>query len=293
VRVLRWCHRHGIRCFLWGDSNSRGDLATGAKRSLKRIFIRKILRYVDGVMVCGSFGKEYFTAYGAGTKPFFYVPYEPDYDLIANLPATAIEQVRARFGLTPGRRRIVFSGRLVPVKRPDLLIEAFIQIAPSRPLWDLVMVGHGPMRGELESRIPESLRLRVIWTGFIDDQATVSALYRSCDVLVLPSDYEPWALVINEAVAAGLAVVTSDVVGAAAELVRNRINGQTFPRGDLQKLVYSLQDVTEDGRTDVMKAASSEVLADWRRVGDPVDGLRNALRAFGVITEGTFPGTQT
>ena len=124
---------------------------------------------------------------------------------------------------------------------------------------------------------------RVTWAGFVDEQATVSAVYRNADVLVLPSDYEPWALVVNEAVAAGLAVVASDVVGAAAELVRDGVNGRLFPPGDLARLTAALRDVTDPANVDRMRAASAGVLADWRRRGDPVDGLRAAMRSAGVL----------
>src|SRR3954467_13823779 len=106
------------------------------------------------------------------------------------------------------------------------------------------MVGAGENRDDLLARIPAHLKDRFIWTGFLDDQATVSALYRLSDVLVLPSDYEPWALVVNEATAAGMAIVASDVVGATPELVRDRMNGRLFPRGSLPALNEALMDVT-------------------------------------------------
>jgi glycosyltransferase involved in cell wall biosynthesis len=166
---------------------------------------------------------------------------------------------------------------MVPEKRPDLLIDAFGAVAGERPDWDLVMVGGGPLRESLELRIPPDLRRRFVWTGPLDDQPAVSALYRSADVLVLPSDYEPWALVVNEATAAGLAIVASHVVGAAAELVRDGVNGRIFPAGDLAALTDALRDVTAPGRVDAMRAESAEALADWRRRGDPVEGLRAAL----------------
>jgi glycosyltransferase involved in cell wall biosynthesis len=105
----------------------------------------------------------------------------------------------------------------------------------------------------------------------------VSAIYRASDVLVLPSDYEPWALVINEAAAAGMAIVSSNVVGAAAELVRENVNGKLFAPGDLHGLINSLLEITDAGVTDRMKATSAQVLTDWRQRGDPVDGLRQAL----------------
>jgi glycosyltransferase involved in cell wall biosynthesis len=122
---------------------------------------------------------------------------------------------------------------------------------------------------------------RVLWTGFLDDQQTVTALYRNCDVLVLPSDYEPWALVVSEAVAAGLAIVCSDVVGAAAELVVPGRNGELFAAGSLEGLVQSLLRVTSPDRVDAYKAGSAPVLAAWRKQADPVEGLRRALRHVG------------
>jgi glycosyltransferase involved in cell wall biosynthesis len=165
----------------------------------------------------------------------------------------------------------------------DLLVDAFIAIARDRPDWDLVIVGDGPFKAELVSRIPKDLSDRVIFAGFLDDQATVSAIYRNCDVLVLPSDFEPWALVINEAVCAGLAVVSSNVVGAAAELVRENVNGRLFAPGDLQALTRILSEITGHGVSDPLKAGSAEVLSDWRKRGDPVAGLLAAVKSVGVL----------
>ena len=103
--------------------------------------------------------------------------------------------------------------------------------------------------------------------------------------LALPSDVEPWAVVINEAAAAGLASIASDVVGAAAELVRDGVNGRVFPAGDRSALIVALRDVTDPANADRMKAASALVLADWRRRADPVAGLRGALQSTGVLPQ--------
>ena len=162
-------------------------------------------------------------------------------------------------------------------------MNAFSAIAAERPTWDAVMLGTGDLLDPMKTRVPATLRERVTFTGFVDGQEKVAAIYRNCDLLVLPSDFEPWAVVINKAAAAGLAIVASDVVGAAAELVRDGVNGFTFPRGDLGALTRALLDVTDDTKIDAMKAASRSVLADWGRRGDPVEGLRRALVDAGVI----------
>ena len=277
LRVIRWCRRQGIACFLFGDSNICGDRVTGWRGMLKRIVVSHIVRSCSGILVCGSLGKAYFLKYGDRAERIFYFPYEPDYPLIESLPEEKVTEVKQRFGLADDRRRLVYSGRLVGLKRVDLLFRAFAVVEKQRPQWDLVVVGDGPDRAKLAAMIPPELGDRVIWAGFVDDQAVVSAIYRVSDVLVLPSDFEPWALVINEAAAAGLAIVSSNVVGAAAELVREDINGRLFVPGDLQGLIRALLEVTEASAIDRMKAASPGILAEWRKRGDPVEGLGQAL----------------
>jgi glycosyltransferase involved in cell wall biosynthesis len=293
VRIVRWCRRHGIPCFVWGDSNILGDRASGVKRGVKNLFVPWLMRQVTGALACGSLGRAYFEKYGVPPERIFLFTNEPDYDLIRQVDPGRLEEVRRRFGLAPDRRRLVYSGRLVPAKRVDQLIDAFLALADQRPEWDLVIVGDGVEAPALRARVPEALRARVTFTGFLGQQADVSALYRLSDVLVLPSDYEPWALVINEAVAAGLAVVSSSVVGAAAELVRDGVNGLTYPAGDLPALVDRLLDVTRPGRADTMKSAAAGVLADWRRRADPIEGMRQALRFAGILANASENGSAT
>ncbi len=277
VRVLGYLHRNNIPHYIFGDSNVHGDLATGAARVFKTYFLKRMIARATGVICCAQFGDQYFRRYGSRPEATFYVPQEPDYDEIASVGADEVEAEREKFGLVENRRRIVFMGRLVPVKRVDLLIDAFARIADDRPDWDVVIVGSGPLEDELRERIPDGLRDRFIWTGFIDEQRRVSAIYKACDVLCLPSTYEPWALVINEAAACGVAMVSSDVVGAAVELVRDGINGYQFKTGYVDALTEALGRATDADAIDRLKAGSGEVLADWRLTTDPVDGYRKAL----------------
>ena len=283
LRVLRWCLRRRIPVLVWGDSNIRGDRTNGVAALVKRLALPRLLRRCDACLCCGRLGREFFIRYGADPSHVFVSPCEPDYRLIEELPLHAVEAAKRRFGLKGGRRRIVYSGRLSVEKRVDLLIDAFARVAPQRPQWDLVIVGGGPLEANLKCRASETVKSRITWTGFLNDQAAISAIYRASDVLVLPSDFEPWAVVINEAVAARMAVVASDVVGAAAELVRDRENGRIFSAGDVNALADCLLDVTDEKNTERYKAASAPILADWRRVGDPVLGLRQALVACGAL----------
>ncbi len=281
LRVLRWCRRNGMPAMLWGDSNIRGDRATGVKAIAKSAVVRWAMRQAAGVMPCGSLGQAYFEKYGAEAKKIIWMPYEPDYDLIQSVTPEQVEQARQRFNLPANRRRIVYSGRLIAIKRVDLLLRAFADLAADRPEWDLVIVGDGPLRQSLEASVSPALASRVQWTGFVDDQKTVSAIYRTGEVLAHPADIEPWALVINEAAAAGMAIVASDAVGAAAELVRDGVNGWIFPAGDGISLRAALADVTLSANTDRYRAGSAGVLNAWRERADPVQAVLKALELFG------------
>jgi len=275
--VLEWCKFAGIPCLMWGDSNIKGDNNVGLKAWIKKIVVTRAVSRCAALLPCGSLGAQYFQRYGARPEQIFYVPNEPDYSIIEQVCQSVVAQVTTEFRLSPNRRRLIYSGRLVTVKRVDLLIDAFVRVADQRQDWDLLIAGSGPLETALKSRVPERLKDRVIWTGFVSSSEKMAALYNLSDVLVLPSDYEPWALVINEAACAGLAIVSSDVVGAAAELVRDGINGRLFKSSDLKSLIDALLDVSEISNLTRYKSASLTVLQNWRKIADPVEGFHRAL----------------
>ena len=281
VRALRWAKRRKIATLMFIDSNVFGDRARGWRRIVKRIALGRILSWCDCLLPCGSAGEAYLRRYGVPDERIIRCPYEPDYRMILSLPASRIASAQERFGLRPGRRRIVYCGRLSSEKRVDLLLNAFARIRSDRPEWDLVLIGDGPLREHLETAGGCFDGERVIWTGFVADPRDVAAIYRNCDALALPSDYEPWGLVVNEAVAAGLAVIASDVVGAARELVSPGVNGALFEPGNEHALVDSLLRVTDADAIDALKAGSLGVLSDWRTKADPVQGLLGALQRTG------------
>lgn len=283
LRLIRWCRRHGVHVFVRGDSNIKGDSPrTTAHAWVKRRVLRWVVRSCDAMMPMGRLGQEYFEKYGADPARCFWVPYEPDYDIFASADPASIESFRVEHGLASGRRHLLFGGRLVPVKRVDLLIDAFARIAGQRDCWDLVIAGAGILHDELKTRVPDALADRVRWLGFLEvDPMRVA--YQVADVVVLPSDYEPWALVINEAMAAGRPVVASDVVGAAWDMVKDRESGRLFRAGDVVALTEALLDVTDDEQYERYRAGTPDALAEWRRRADPVEGVKAALRSVGVL----------
>jgi len=275
--VIEWCHRNKIPCLMWGDSNILGDRKKGLIACIKKPIVSRVISRCSALLPCGNLGKQYFQKYGARPEQVFFVPNEPDYSLIENASPAIVQSLASEFKLNPSRRRFLFSGRFVALKRIDLLIDAFAQLADKLVNWDLLIAGDGPLEAELKARVPTSLQQRIMWTGYLGSPKRMSALYKLADVLVLPSEYEAWALVVNEATCAGLALVCSDVVGAAAEMLHDFENGRFFRTGDFVSLMNAMQDVANEENLPRYKAASLQVIKNWRKTADPIDGFRRAL----------------
>ena len=283
MQVMNYCHRAGIPFFVNSDSNIRAEWPMGPLKAFaKRTIYDWWIKRASGIMPMGKLGDQFFLKYGADPGRFYHVPCWPDFDVFSKVDPERLQRFRRKFQLRDQRHYILYMGRLVPDKRVDLLIDAFAQLADERPDWDLLIVGDGVLRDELARRVPDRLRSRVVWTGFVDGGETASA-YHAADVCVVPSDMEPWALVVQEAMAAGLAVVSSDRPGAAYELIEDRISGRVFSAGNIQDLKSALLEVTVPESLSRYKQQSRDRLAEWRRIVNPVAEVRRALYDFGAL----------
>jgi glycosyltransferase involved in cell wall biosynthesis len=262
------------------DANVFGLRRGGAvKAALRAIYHGAVLGRFDGYMTMGTCGRAYYDLLGDRSRPTFISPYEPDYAAIEARDHESEAALASRLGLPPGRRRFLYSGRLVGWKRVDLLVRAFVAVADRLPEWDLVVAGGGPDMDALRNLVPGHLGSRVAFTGFLQMDDVRRCCHLS-DVLVHPSNWEPWALVINEAAAAGMAIVATHVTGAAVELVRHGKNGFLVRPDNLEDLERALVLVADPERLASMKAASRDLLLDWRRSADPVQGVVDAARHF-------------
>jgi glycosyltransferase involved in cell wall biosynthesis len=125
----------------------------------------------------------------------------------------------------------VYVGRLDPEKGLDVLVRAFGGVDG-----ELLVVGSGSEEARLRTLAPAN----VYFVG-ARSREEVADVYAGADVFVLPSLSEPWGMVLNEAAAAGLALVATDAVGAAHELVEERRNGFVVPAGDADALHAAMQ----------------------------------------------------
>jgi L-malate glycosyltransferase len=162
-------------------------------------------------------------------------------------------------GLTARDFDLIFVGRLVRVKRVDVLLEAAALVARERPRLRVAIVGDGPLRGELERHATDlGVGRNVSFLGHRDDVAEWLGRAR---IFVLPSDSEGLALSVMEASMAGLPCVVSDV-GDLADLVVDGRNGWRVPRRDPEAFAGRLLDLLADPERLVAFSRAARLAAE-------------------------------
>lgn len=177
-------------------------------------------------------------------------------------------------GVEPGRyearpvgrrgRRILFVGRLAAVKGLPVLFDALVRLAPDFPDLAVTLIGDGPERQGLEGEAAAlGLAGMVEFAGY-QGQSGVAAALAESDLLVLPSFAEGLPVVLMEALAAGLPVVTTRIAGVA-ELVEDGISGFLVPPGDAAALAEKLAILLADPalRAAMGKAGRARVRAGF------------------------------
>jgi glycosyltransferase involved in cell wall biosynthesis len=169
-------------------------------------------------------------------------------------------------------RTIAAVGRLVPQKGFDLLLEAFAKAKDAIPEWRLVLWGEGPDRTALEAQRDRlGLAGRVEMPGVTNRPGEWIA---HTDVFVLSSRFEGWGLVVGEAMAAGLPVISFDCKWGPAEMIEHDRSGILVPNGDVDALAATLVNLCRDRdkRETIGRAAAERmrqftperIIAEWQ-----------------------------
>jgi glycosyltransferase involved in cell wall biosynthesis len=254
------------------------------KSILKKIFWPWLFRLADQVIVPSSGSRDLMHSLGILEDRVTLTPYSVDNDWWMK-KAAQVDRVAVResWGAAPETAVILFCAKLQVWKRPLDLLRAFAKVNLSNAL--LIFAGEGPLRLQLESEaLTLGLASCVRFLGFVN-QSQLPAVYSSSDLMVLPSDYEPFAVVVNEAMCCGCPVVTSDRVGAARDLVAPVAPEFIFPCGNVDTLSTILKHALAD-RSRLLNIARSAVahIHTWsleRNIAATVDAIRISASRFG------------
>ncbi|AEH07155.1 glycosyltransferase family 4 protein [Methanothermococcus okinawensis] len=154
-------------------------------------------------------------------------------------------EFRAHIGIQPYEKMILFVGRLVYQKGVEYLIRATPKILEQHPNSKIVIAGSGDMRGYLEDLAFQlGCRDKILFLGFVGGDM-LKKLFKSADVAVIPSVYEPFGIVALEAMAAGAPVVASSV-GGLKEIIQHEHNGVLVYPKNPDSIAWGVNKVLSD-----------------------------------------------
>jgi glycosyltransferase involved in cell wall biosynthesis len=286
LRAFASAKRRGVKVLLRGETHKTSTRQSPLRTAVKKRVMTRLFSHVDGFLAIGTANRDYYLSHGVAPEKIFMMPYAVDNQRFQVAAAErSREELAASLGLTDRRPVILYASKLQQRKRPWDLWEAYARLSPNgidEPTPYLVFVGEGSERQSLEAAVARKGWKSVRFAGF-RNQTELPAFYAAADVLVLPSEREPWGLVINEAMNAGTAVIVSDQVGAAADLVEDGVNGYVVPVGDVEMLASRLRSITDNPvLAKSMGASSLARISRWDFEAD-VAGLTQALAACATV----------
>jgi glycosyltransferase involved in cell wall biosynthesis len=142
------------------------------------------------------------------------------------------------------RRLLLAVGRLAEQKGFDWLLAAFRELAQKHPGWDLVILGEGPLRAELESQMKKAgLEGRVFLPGRVGN---LGEWYEHADLYVMSSRYEGFGNTLAEGLAHGLPAISFDCDTGPRDIIRHEIDGLLVPPEDVASLAAALDRLMGD-----------------------------------------------
>ena len=180
-----------------------------------RLIRRIVFKFTDRFICIGEKSKEYLQKYKVNNKAIYVSPLVVDNDYYK------------QFVNEEKKYDIIFSGRFIKLKNPFFIIDILIQLKKKHPNISILLLGDGDLKNEMLHQLKES-NIYFHYPGFLQ-QEELPKNYASGKILLFPSKEETWGLVVNEACAVGVPVITCDNTGVAHDLIIDNYNGYVIP----------------------------------------------------------------
>jgi glycosyltransferase involved in cell wall biosynthesis len=248
ILVVSWHHANYRHCLrqakrsvrvLCMDNQWRATLKQRLGVATAAVHVRP---YYDAVFLPGSKQRDFAQRLGFASDRIFEGFYSAD-----------VDSFKSALTIGKDRQAFVFVGRLVQEKGIDSLAQAYIKYrqSVSNP-WTLLVAGVGPETRRLE-QIEGVRRL-----GFVQPKDLPEVLSQA-RFLVIPSRFEPFGVVVHEAVSAGLGVICTDTVGAAEHLVESKVNGAIVAVDAPEELAKALMWAHQLSEEELASVADASV----------------------------------
>lgn len=233
------------------------------RRGWKELLKRRLLPRADAILTAGSDGRDYAVQYGVDPDRIFILPHAVDVHHFSNGRrdrATSREATRRSLGLTG--TTFVYVGRLWRLKGLDFLVDAFTTLQRRTTTEvSLLLVGDGIDEDRYRRLCAERGLRNAFFTGFVP-KPRLPELYAAADAFVFPTLGDPWGLVVDEAMASSLPVLSTSAAGEIRDRVQDGVDGFIVPPADSPALADRMELLARDPqRRERMGRAAARKIA--------------------------------
>jgi glycosyltransferase involved in cell wall biosynthesis len=254
---LLYCRVHDATPVLWNGttltSTSRSRAAGGEKivnrdspasalreqvtTALKRQFVRESEYY----LTYGTEAGEYLEFLGASSSNMERITNSVDMEWFRDQYRAAVDDSGSPSS-NDSTVDLLYVGRLVEFKGVHQLLKAMARLDDDV---SLTIVGSGNYAQDLRDLRSELNLSNVSFEGF-QQRTDLPQYYAAADVFVFPTFVDPWGLVVNEALASGLYVLSSELAGATVDLIEEPWSGRSFSPGDVDDIARAIRETVAD-----------------------------------------------
>ena len=245
-----------IPFILQSEGGFGGDGKTGIKEKYKKALMAGAKMYLSTM----SYEREYFRAYGAEKDTLYRYPFASFYDkdiLEKPLSQKQKKTIRARLGICE-EKVVVSVGRIIPSKAYDVLLEAVKDLPDNVGIYII----SGKATAELQAIIDKYALKNIHFVDFMPKDKLWEH-YKMADFLALPTRIDTWGLFVNEAMANGLPVITTNKCVAGLELIENGENGYIIDVDDVDALAEKIGQLLDDDALREKMAAQNIQKIQW------------------------------
>jgi glycosyltransferase involved in cell wall biosynthesis len=232
----------GVRTAFWTEITFDAWIR---RRRWKETLKRGLFSRVDGVIVAGPDGRRFARRYGTPEMRIHHVGQSIDVGHFAAgtaMTGSQRQRIRDRFGV----KGTVFLcvGRLSRGKGLDVLLDAFGTLGrtSSTPV-SLLIVGEGAEASRLKARCRDERLEDVVFADYLPE---LTQAYGCADVFVFPTLGDPYGLVVDEAMASSLPVISTRSAGEITQRIEDGVNGFLVPAGNSAELLHRMQLLAVD-----------------------------------------------
>jgi glycosyltransferase involved in cell wall biosynthesis len=249
--VLRYQKKYSKPLVFWGERPGavwRNFVAN----AIRPLLLSQRFGHVKAVWGIGEWAVEEYRRCLPSVKMFANMPYASNLSPYLNILRKENNKPHSQ------PVRILYSGALIHRKGVDLLISAFIKLLNEGVQATLTMMGHGELETKLKTMVPERLKDCINFLGF-KEWHELPIVYAEHDLLVAPSRYDGWGLIVVEGLAAGMPVIATNMMGSAIDFLKHGKNGWMTSAGDGKSLYSALKEALSALLLEMGKTARKSV----------------------------------